>query len=334
MTFASKGDKMAETTVTIGIDLGASKILMLACTAQNEIVYRLRIPTKTSEGQSAVLEQLISHIQQIINDLATKGMRPIAVGVGFPGLVKYDTGFTYSSVMLPGWEGMNLKQYLIHELNVPAIVDNDVNAATYGEWKHGAGAGFKDIICLTVGTGIGGGIILNNALFRGVDGTAGEFGNTTIDYHGPYFHGGNPGALNVLASGKALETRALELIAQGQADQPLLDELQDRPETISVELLAKAAAAGSRTARAIIEDGAKYLGIGIANFVNIFNPELVLIGGGVSQIGEWYLDKVRETVHERAFDIPAQRARILPVSLGQDAGAIGAAALALSAIHE
>jgi glucokinase len=324
---------MTTTPVTIGIDLGATKTLILACTGQNEITYRLKIPTRTTDGQAAILEQIVSHTQQVISELADRNVKVVAVGLGFPGLVNYYSGLTYSSVMLPDWKEMNLKQYFSQELDLHAIVDNDVNTAIYAEWKYGAGAGYRDIICLAVGTGIGGGIIINNSLYRGSDGTAGEFGNSTIDYRGPEFRGGNSGALNALASGQALEEKARDLIRRNEADPILLSVINNDPESVTVETLADAASVGSPAAKAILQQGAELLGVGIANFVNIFNPQLVLIGGGVVQIGDWYLERVKEEVHKRAFDIPARRAQILQVALGQDAGAIGAAALAFDSLN-
>jgi glucokinase len=244
------------------------------------------------------------------------------VGAGFAGLVDWRAGSILSSIMLPGWEAFPLAERLSSELGgLPAFVDNDATAAGYGEFLALGANPEMNMVLLTIGTGIGGAIIIHGKLFRGATGTSAEFGNTTIDWQGKECWCGNRGCLNMLASGSAISDRASAL-ARG-ADSAL----KGLEEPIPVERIDEAAGAGDRVAIQAIEEGARALGAGVANIINSFNPDRVVLTGGISALGPDYLKVVREEASKRAFSESVAHARIEFSVVGPEVGALGAAGL-------
>jgi glucokinase len=251
--------------------------------------------------------------------------------VGFAGLVNYDSGVIRSSIMLPDWVEVPLQSIIEKHFGNSVRIDNDANAAAYGEWWVGAGKGSRTVVCLTIGTGIGGGLIINNELYRGPDGTAAEFGNMTIDYDGPLCWCGNRGCLNPLASGTAITRRTVKKIKQGKRSK-ILDFVNSNLDEITPPIIAKAAFEGDELACQIIAETAMLLGAGIANLVNALNPDVVVLSGGVAEIGELLINRIRAEVQKRAFEIPVKRAKILKATLGYKAGAVGAAGMLIHAL--
>jgi glucokinase len=233
--------------------------------------------------------------------------------------------------MLPDWVEVPLQSIIETHFSTSARIDNDANAAAYGEWWIGAGKGSRTMVCLTIGTGIGGGLIINNELYRGPDGTAAEFGNMTIDYGGPLCWCGNRGCLNPLASGTAITERTVEKIKQGNRTR-IVDFVNGNLDAITPPVIAKAAFEGDQLACQIIAETATFLGAGIANLVNALNPDAVILSGGVAEIGEFLISQIRTEVQKRAFEIPAKRAKILKAELGNKAGAVGAAGILLHSL--
>jgi len=205
-------------------------------------------------------------------------------------------------------------------------VDNDANAAAYGEWWVGAGRNANTLVCLTIGTGIGGGLIINGQLYRGPDGTGSEFGHMSIQYNGIECICGSRGCLGMLASGTAIARMAREAIESGRTT-IITSLVRGQLEHITGKVVAQAAEQGDSLAKKIIRQIATFLGIGIANLINIFNPDKVILSGGVTQIGDELFDVIRQKAEKRTFDVPFRRAQILPSSLGIDAGAIGMAGI-------
>ncbi|MDI6792723.1 MAG: ROK family protein [bacterium] len=322
---------MRDEPFIIGVDLGGTKILAVVCDKTGNIIARAQCETLASEGKDFVIDRMVWLIDKLLNDNLLDRQYWLGVGVGFPGLVNHKDGIAYSSIMLPGWHNVPLSVILTERLHTKVIIDNDANAATFGEWWIGAGKNAKTFLCLTIGTGIGGGIIINDRLYRGPDGTAGEFGNMSIQYNGGQCTCGNQGCLNVLASGTAIAKRAMEQIREGVNDS-ILEIVDGNVERITAEVVAMAARDGDPLAKQIISEAARFLGVGITNLVNIFNPDMVVLSGGVTQIGEGYFSEIRSEVNDRAFDIPAQRVKIVPAALGLEAGAIGAAGILLTTL--
>lgn len=315
--------QMRDEPFIMGVDLGGTKILAVVCDKTGNVIGRAQCDTSALEGKDSVIDRMVWLIDKLLNDNLLDRQYWLGVGIGFPGLVSHKDGIAYSSIMVPGWHNVPLSAILTERLHTKVVIDNDANAATFGEWWIGAGKNATTLLCLTIGTGIGGGIIIGDELYRGPDGTAGEFGNMSIQYNGDQCACGNQGCLNVLASGTAIAKRAVEQIQKGvnSSISKIVDGNVDR---ITTEVVALAAKDGDPLAKQIISEAARFLGVGITNLVNIFNPDIVVLSGGVTQIGEEYFREIRDEVNKRAFDIPAQRVKIVPAALGIEAGAIGA----------
>jgi len=308
----------------LGVDIGGTKILAAVVGDDLRIIDKHKIDTMRNEGPIAVLERAA----RLCEDLIEKHGTVEGIGVGFAGLVDWRTGKVMSSVILPGWDGFPLAETLSTSLGgLEAIADNDATVAGLGEYLALGSPPGINMVLLTVGTGIGGAIIIDGRIYRGATGTSGEFGNTTIEWHGETCWCGNKGCLNMLASGSAISRRAEELSAGDEASL-----LHGKSHPIGVETIADAAREGDSCAARAIDEGARALGAGVANILNIFNPDRVVITGGVSSLGEGYLATVREEAALRAFDESVEHARIELSVVGTVAGALGAAGLVKGAL--
>ena len=289
----------------IGIDRGGTKIKAALATPKGKIVTDVQIPTEADKGKKRVIENLKKAIYALIRGQKVKIS---CLGIGVPGPILYEKGVVIEPPNLPGWKKVNLKTILEKEFKVPVFLDNDANCAALAEARFGAGQAARHFIYMTVSTGIGGGIIIDRQLYRGAIGAAGEFGHMIIDPKGPVCGCGNAGCLEALSSGSAIKRMS-------------------GMDAISVELAARQ---GDKKARRVIDQVAHHLAIGIANLVNIFNPELVVIGGGVSKMRELLLDPVRREYKKYALTLPARHVKIVRAKLGAESGVLGAAALCLS----
>jgi glucokinase len=248
----------------------------------------------------------------------------IGVGIAAAGILDTERGIITTSPNLLHWHNVPLRDIFADRLGIVTYVINDANAAALGEHRFGAGMGFDNIVYLTVSTGIGGGIIIGGELYSGTDGCAGEIGHMTVEANGPQCHCGNFGCLEALASGWAVAKTAIERINNGGKSY-IVELVDGKIDNITAEMVAAAARRGDQLAADIVAEAAKYLGVGLANLVNIFNPELIVIGGGLSKMGGMLLKPARKVLKERAFQLPAQTARIVRARLGSNAGIIGAA---------
>lgn len=311
----------------IGVDLGGTKILTVLSNLQGEIIARNRLPTKSEQGTSKVIGRILTTIDQVIadSDLATDDIE--AIGVGAPGPLSVKEGIIHQAPNL-GWKDVNLKQLLESELNIPVFVENDANAAALGSKWFGAGRDKQDLVYLTISTGIGSGIIIDNELYHGFSDSAGEVGHMVIDPESDIrCRCGDRGCWEALASGTALGRLGQKAVSSGSSS--LMEELVDSIDQIDGAVVTEAAAQGDTTAKRILDQVTNYLGIGIANLINILNPELIVIGGGVSQAGNIVLESIKKTALERAMETSAKEVKIVPVQLGDDIGAVGAVAKAL-----
>jgi glucokinase len=315
----------------IGIDLGGTKIRSVVTRRDGEIVGEDVRPTDAEDGQNAVIGRLIASVKAAV---AVSGIHPseiVAAGLTAPGTVDFDAGVLHQPPNLPGWDAVPLARLLAGPLGCPVFLENDANAAAYGEWRHGAGMGLRHMIYLTVSTGIGGGLILNGALYRGADGAAGELGHMTVDVNGPPHNCGMIGCLEVMASGTAIARMAQEAVDAGQS-QSLARLAAERGELTAAEV-DDAAEAGDPAASLILDRAAGYLGVGLANYINIFNPEAIIIGGGVTRIGRRLLEPAFRLAKVRAFRLPSQRVNLTLAALEGRAEVLGVAALARDSIY-
>ena len=307
----------------IALDLGGTKLAVGIVDREGVVVRRTQHPTDTTH-QDALLEQIGRAIEELLDD------RIGALGVGIPSLIDQRAGRAGSSVNVP-LAGVDLRDMLADRFGLPVALENDANAAALAEHRFGAGRGAEHMVMITLGTGIGGGLILNGELYRGALGMAGELGHVTIDLGGPSCQGFCPGLghFEALASGTAAEVLAGRIANErpegGLAAARAAGRVLDPP--LTVEL----ANGGDPDALAVMERIGEILGVGIANYVNVFNPELVVIGGGFSRAGELLLAPARRVVAERALPTARESVRITLAVLGPEAGLIGSALVGFEA---
>jgi len=313
----------------IGVDLGGTHIRVAAVSFQGEVIHRRKETTDPEQGKDLVIQKLIRMLKHALKKEKDQGRKVRAVGIGAPGVISIQEGVIVSSPNLPDWIEVPLKQMIQEEINLPTLVENDANAAAFGEQWVGAGQGVNSLVCVTLGTGVGGGIILNGSVWHGEDGMAAEVGHTTVNPDGPQCKCGNTGCLEVYASATGIVREVKRYLKR--EDSMLKTSFQGREDLFSAEDVFRAAKRGDPVSLRVIHQMGRFLGIGIANLVNLFNPEMVVLAGGVTAAWKDFIPIVRDEVRLRAFEVPRERARIVKARLGDHAGIIGAAGVALQA---
>lgn len=308
----------------LAVDLGGTKIIAAAVSPDGKIICRNRCPTMADRSPEVVIDRILSAVNRVIAQTRLETSEVIGIGIAAAGILDTNKGMVTTSPNLPGWRNVPLRDIVADKLGIVTYLINDADAAALGEHHFGAGKGVTNLLYLTVSTGIGGGIIMDGQLYSGADGCAGELGHMTIEAHGPQCHCGNFGCLEALASGWAVAGEARRRIGRGETSN-MIGLAGGRLENITAETVSLAARQGDQLACDIVAKAANYLGVGLANLVNIFNPELIVIGGGLSKMGEMLLKPARKVIKERAFQMPAQTVRIVRARLGSNAGIIGAA---------
>jgi len=311
----------------LAIDLGGTKIITAIISDEGEVIAKEYCLTLADEGVESIIERILSAIDHILSLKSISSSQLDSISIAAAGVVNFNRGLITSSPNLPGWCDVPLRDIVKKKYRVDTFLINDANAAALGEHHSGAGKGVNSLIYLTVSTGIGGGIIINGRLYSGPCGSAGEIGHMTIDVNGPRCNCGNVGCLETLASGTAVAKEAIQRISQGEKSS-LTEIVEGRIENITAEKVSIAAQGGDSLALEVITKAATCLGVGMVNLVNIFNPEMIIVGGGVAQMGDLLLEPARQVVRERAFQLPAQAVRIVPAQLGDNAGVLGAAIFA------
>jgi glucokinase len=296
----------------IGVDLGGTKILTSLADSEGRIISTVRIDTQAKLGPEKVIANIIKSISLAAKQARVPLSRISKIGIGAPGPI-LGQAIVVSPPNLPGWQNVNIKSILQKKLNKKIYVENDANAAAFGEFRFGAGKGFRNLIYITLSTGIGGGIIIDGKAYTGSIGTAGEIGHMVIDPDGPKCGCGNRGCLEALAAGPAIARMA------GQKN------------ALEAELAARR---GNKKAKNAIEKAAKYIGIGIANLNNILNPDIFVIGGGVSNMGRLLLDPVKSWAKKYSMEASRKSLIIVPAKLKNNAGVMGAIAICMKARPE
>jgi glucokinase len=307
------------------IDLGGTKFVTALVSPDGQIIAREYNPTLADEGCEAVVRRLLLAMHRIADTAGIPLVSVSTIAVAAAGAVDSSRGMVTNSPNLPGWQDIPLRGIVEKETGIRTAVVNDASAAALGELYFGAGQGVGNMIFLTVSTGIGGGIIIGGRLYTGSSGCAGEIGHTTVDINGPRCSCGNIGCLEMLASGKAVAREAQRLVRQG--GKTILTELAEgEVSNITAQTVAAAAQQRDPVALSVVSRAAEYLGVGMVNLVNIFNPEVIVVGGGMAKMGDALLDGARKVVLDRAFNLPAQTVRIVAGHLGDNAGVLGAVA--------
>jgi len=321
---------MSESEWFIGIDLGGTKIGTGLVDRQGRLHAHDYRPTEASRGRDAVIERMIDSARQVMAEASLQPGQVTAIAIGAPGPLDIPMGILTEPPNLPGWHNVPLRQIMQDALHIATYLENDANAAGIGEYLYGAGRGTRHMVYVTASTGIGGGLILDGKIYQGATGGAGEIGHMTILPYGPYCGCGNRGCLEAMASGTAIAREGQYLVRRGVPT--LIATLADgEADAVTAKMVVDAMQQGDRYAADIVTDAMRYLGIGMANLVNLFNPEMIVIGGGLTHLGEQLLDPVRRAIAVRAFPMAAQRVQVALAQLGDDVGIIGAAGAAMMA---
>jgi glucokinase len=312
-----------KTEVVFAADLGGTHLRVATIDRTGKIYYRQMQPTPQAEEPNEIVRALIEAVHKSERKTAEQGGVISTLSIVVPGTVNVAEGVVVKAPNVPCLDGFRLAAALESELEWPAILENDANAAALGEMWRGAGQGYRTLICVTLGTGVGGGIILDGELWRGVDGSAGEIGHIGVDpFAGVPCTCGSRGCLEVYASATAIVRMTRE--ARPRYPHSILHNTED----LTSAKIYQAGREGDELAIEVFRRMGVYLGIGLASLINILNPEIVVIGGGLSNGWDLFGKHMHQQVIERAFPIPARRVKIVRAECGDDAGLLGAAQLA------
>ncbi len=311
----------------LGVDLGGTKILTAVVDPTGKMVSRDHSVTPASRGPEAVVQAILDSADRALSQAGIRSTDLCTIGVGAPGLSDPGTGVLFTSPNLPGWEDVPLGDIVEKKFEKKVFLINDANAAAVGEFFFGAGRTARNFIYVTISTGIGGGVMIDGRIYTGSTGTAGEIGHMTIDPKGPPCNCGNIGCWEQLGSGTALAREARRNILAGVRTS-ILNHAGGDVEKVNAEIIHRAAQNGDSLAMELIAQTGMYIGIGLANLINLFNPELIVIGGGLSNIGEMLLEPAYREAEHRSFKQSFRAVRFLQAELGRNSGVLGAAAYA------
>lgn len=310
----------------IGVDLGGTLLKTAVVDTEDGTVSGLkRVETRARAGHDAVIERMAELIGSVIEDSGVSKSQIGGIGIGVPGVLDLDKGEVVFLPNLPGkWPNVPLRQKIEASIGLPTHLINDVRSMTLAEWTFGAGRGADTIACFAIGTGIGGGLVINGQLHLGINGTAGELGHQIIDMNGPKCGCGSRGCLEAFASGPAIVAMGIKAIVQGLTTD--IGALADYDlNKVTPKLIHDAAMQGDEIANDIFKRAGFYIGIAVASTLAAVGPSKIVIGGGVAQAGDLLLEPIRQTVRERFFIVPTKEYEIVQAALGADAGLIGAA---------
>lgn len=312
------------------VDMGARHLSIALGDFCARIVEETEIPFNVENGPKECLQQANQLLEELLRKRGLSATDLAAIGVGVPGPVIADKGMVMAPPIMPGWDRFPIRAKFESWWETIVTLNNDAELGALGEWACGAGRGDKNLAFIKVGSGIGAGLIINQQIYGGTTGSAGEIGHLTVDENGPLCACGNHGCLEAFAGGHAIASQAMELVASGK--RTLLAEKS--PETITAFDVAEAARRGDLMAQEIIKRSGTFIGIAIAGLINLINPSTVLIGGGVAQVGDLITAPIRQAVHERSLRASEHSVRITTAMLGRRSSLIGALVQAVSvAIH-
>jgi glucokinase len=322
---------MTKQKLHVGIDLGGTKILTIVTDDAGNVTGDARVPTQAADGPDAVMKRIVESVHIAAGQAGVSASELVAAGVSAPGPIDVDEGVITDPPNLPGWHNVPLASVLKGRLGVPAFLENDANCGAIGEHRYGAGRGYRHMIYITISTGIGGGIIIDDKLYAGASGAAGELGHIGVSTNGPVCGAGHVGCLEAFASGTSIARRAQELIAAGGL--PQTARMAERNPPLSVEDVFLAGQQGEAEAAALIESAGRYLGIGLASIINAFNPQAIVVGGGMMNMGEAILGPAVDTARARSFAQSFADVRIIEWELGERGTALGATAVARARVE-
>ena len=321
---------MSEGLRTLGIDVGGTAIKLAVVWSDGRLARAAEIPTEVESGPEAALVRILECSRTLLHAEAMPSQSMRAIGLASAGIIDTTRNLVLDAPNLRSWERFPLADRLGEAFGVPASIENDVNAMAYGEWRCGAGRGTRSLLCLTLGTGVGGGIVLDGRVYRGAHGGAGEVGHITVERDGPACACGSTGCLERYVGARWIVERAVQRLESDARPSALrgLDAAQLTPLRVS-----EAAADGDPIACAVLEETGVWLGVGLASLANVLDPERIVIGGGVARAGEALFEPARRTLRARAMSVQAAALDVVPAALGNDAAVVGAALLALERVQ-
>ena len=308
----------------IGVDIGGTNVRMGVVTPEGKVLEKVEYLTDTSRGGLALFQELISHLKDLIRKDFKPSYTLIGIGIGVAGIIDIKKGILRYSPNLPDLNGVELRDFLKEKISAPIVIENDANAFTLGEGWMGAARGSQHYCGITLGTGVGGGMVVEGKILHGTEGMAGEVGHMVINPEGLLCSCGGKGCLEVYASGTGIRRMALEAIEKGKG-KGILQWSGGNPQKITSEKVFEAAQSGDLTAKEIFVRMGGYLGLGLVDLIHLFNPEKIVIGGKVSRAWDYFIGNTMETVQERSMKGPRERVQIVQALCGDDAGILGAA---------
>jgi glucokinase-like ROK family protein len=314
-----------------GLDLGATHLNLIIANCAAQPIAEQEIALDINRGPVFSLEQAETHLRELARSAGIQIKDLLAVGLGVPGPIQAEAGMVIAPPIMPGWDRFPIRSTLEKQLGCPVTLNNDAELGAVGEWAYGAARSARNLAYIKVATGVGAGLLLDGHIYRGATGSAGEIGHLTVDLNGDLCTCGNRGCLETIASGPAIARRAQQAIQAGR--QTLLG-LQADGRPVTAEDVAAAASRGDLVAQQIIAEAGAQLGVAIAGLVNLINPNMVVVSGGVAEIGDLFLEPVRREVHRRSLPASAHTAQITTALLGRRSVVLGAVVQALSiALH-
>ncbi len=313
-------------STVLGVDMASTHLTIVLANFAGQTLREVELPFNIKHHPEACLQEVDRQIRRLIDQAGISFDGISAVVIAVPGPVDVALGGVCAPPIMPGWDGIPIRDILCSQWNVPVSIGNDAEYGALGEWAYGAGRGLHNLAYIKVGSGVGAGLLLDGHIYRGATGCAGEIGHITIQENGPLCSCGNHGCLEALTGGNAVAAHAREAVKAGR--DTLLAAIQP-PETIAAWNVIELAQKGDQVAMEIIADAGSYLGIAIASMVNLFNPEMVVVGGGVSQAGDLLLNPVRQAVQLRSLRSAAEAVSIKPAVLGNRSTSTGAVVQAI-----
>lgn len=310
----------------VGIDLGGTNIKIAVVKDERKILRKITLPTKLYRDKDSLITAVSQASIKLINGLGLKKNDILGIGIGAPGLIDSGRGIIHELVNIKGFKELPLRRLIERRTGIPTFLDNDVNVMTLGELYHGAGKGAKNMLCLTLGTGVGGGIVIDGRLYRGSSLSAGEIGHIPLNEAGPRCDCGGFGCMEKFVGNKYIVELAVKKIKEGK--KTIITRLvKGNLRKITPEIISIAAKQGDRLAVSIWKEIGGHLGVTLSGVINLLNPEIIVVGGGVAKAGRFLFEAIRRTIKARAMKAPVACARLVKARLGEDAGLIGATVL-------
>ncbi len=314
-----------------GVDIGVYKVVVVIIDLHGTIIKRRIVELSPTKGKAVNLSAIIEAVGATLDSLGAAKCKVKGIGIGAPGIIDNERGAILWAPNLTGWQETPVAEIFHDAFGLYSFLEHDAKAMAIGEARLGAGRGRKDIFSIIIGRGIAGGIIVNGTLYRGHRSAAGEFGHITVNHSGPMCSCGNRGCLEVVAGGRAIASSAIRAVRES-GDSLIMELVGGRVERITAKVVAEAAAKGDVLAMRIMDEAAEYIGIGLADVLNLISPELVVFGGGVSRAGDFFINRIQEVATGRAYTCKLSVPDFALSELGENAISVGAAVLVLERI--